>query len=108
MIPARNNYWLLDSVAAPKGQFGNGWQIATTDIGVHFTASPDGDITLDPLPGKATFINDSLRSCFGCPVALAARSSGTLFVMDAATDRITVLDLSAKRAKRIDSIGGSG
>jgi phage tail-like protein len=108
MILARNNYWLLDSVAAPKGQFGNGWQIATTDIGVHFTASPDGDITLDPLPGKATFFDDSLGSCFVCPVALSAGLNSSLFVMDAAMDCITVLDLSAKRAKRIDSIGGSG
>ena len=108
MIPGRNNYWLLDSVAAPKGQFGNGWQIATKDDGVSFTPSPDVDITLNPLPGKATFMSDSLGSCFVCPVALAGGPNGSLFVMDAATDRITVLDLSAKRAKRIASVGGSG
>jgi phage tail-like protein len=108
MIPARNNYWLLDSVAAPNGQFGNGWQIATKDNGVSFTPLPDVDITLDPSPGKATFMSDSLGICFVCPVALAAGPNGSLFVIDAATDRITALDLSAQRTKRIASVGGTG
>ena len=105
MSPAHSNYWMLDAVAAPPGQF-LGWQIGTAS-GVYLKP-PNGDITLDPLPGKANFINDCLANCFVCPVAVAAGANGGLFVMDAATDRITILDLSAKRTRRITSLGGTG
>jgi len=98
MTPPRNKYWLLDSVA--------GWQIATSD-GTYFTPV-DGDITLDPLPGSAVFLDRSLVCGIACPVALAADAKGRLFVMDGATDRVTVLDLSAKRAQVITAFGGSG
>ena len=104
MIPARNKYWLLDSVA--------GWQIATSNgspifDGVVFTPT-EGDITLDPLPGSAVFLDQSLVCGITCPVALASDAKGRVFVMDAATNRVTVLDLSANRARAITAFGGSG
>lgn len=98
MIPERNNYWLLDSVA--------GWQI-DTQTGIHLTPT-EGDITLDPLPGRATFLDISLVGCITCPVALAGDRNGRVFVMDGANDRITVIDLSVSRAKRITALGGPG
>lgn len=100
MIPERNNYWLLDSVA--------GWQIATgNSTGIAFT-SDQGDITLDPLPGSAMSLDSSLVSCITCPVAVAGGSKGRLFVMDGADDRVTVLDLSTKILERIGEFGGRG
>jgi phage tail-like protein len=100
MIPERNNYWLLDSVA--------GWQIANgNSSGIAFT--PDqGDITLDPLPGSAMSLDNSLVSCITCPVGVAADSKGRLFVMDGADDRVTALDLNTKLTKRIGAFGGRG
>lgn len=105
MNPTRNNYWLLDSVAGRPGQFG-GWQVATAN-GVYFTPS-EGDITLDPLPGKANLLSSSLADCFRCPVALAGDGRGRVFVMDGAIERITVLDLGVPLATRISALGGPG
>jgi phage tail-like protein len=100
MMPNRNKYWLLDSVA--------GWRIAS-ESGIATT--PDcGDITLDPLPGNAVLIPASLEKELQCPVAIAADAAGRIFVLDAATCRITILHLDAKNrwAQRIDAIGGKG
>jgi hypothetical protein len=100
MITERNNYWLLDSVA--------GWKIGDGQSrGVAFTR-PEGDITLDPLPGAAIFLNRSLVKCIACPVALAADCKGSVFVMDGATNRITQLDLSIPIARPTTALGGFG
>jgi phage tail-like protein len=99
MIPERNNYWLLDSVA--------GWQLATDNNG-GVLIPKKGDVTLDPLPGSATFLDSSLVGCITCPVALAGDCKGRVFVMDNVTNRITILDLSTSFAKRIATLGGPG
>ncbi|HKE25416.1 MAG TPA: phage tail protein [Bryobacteraceae bacterium] len=105
MIPARNNYWLLDSVA--------GWQIATSAdgsplfTGLTYT-QPDGDITLDPLPGSAVFLDSTLAGGIRCPVALAGDKQGRVFVLDRSNCRVTVLDLTASRAHLITAFGGCG
>ena len=98
MTSARNKYWLLDSVA--------GWQLATTD-GIQI-GSGSGDITLDPLPGNAAFLNAVLVSQLKCPIALAAGASGRLFVLDASDCRLSILDLSAQRAESLPALGGEG
>ena len=98
MIPARNQHWLLDSVA--------GWQMALS-TGTYLTPV-NGDITLNPLPASAMFLDSSLVSGIKCPVALAGDARGRMLVLDASTDRVTVLDLSAKRAQIIDAFGGHG
>ena len=99
MIPERNNYWLLDSVT--------GWQIqGDSDPAISFT--PSGDITLDPLPGSANFLDSSLVGSIPCPVALAADCKDRVFVMDAVTNRVTVLNLSTSMVKRIAAFGGQG
>ncbi len=98
MIPARNNYWLLDSVA--------GWQMQTGE-GIYLTPT-EGDITLDPLPGSAVFLDSSLVCGITCPVALTGDAKGRAFVMDGATNRVTVLDLCAKTARTITAFGGAG
>ena len=92
MIPERNNYWLLDKVA--------GWQM-TPDPGT-------SDITLDPYPGNATLLPSELVKSIACPVALAADANGSVFVMDGATNRITVLNLTNSLATRIEAFGGVG
>lgn len=92
MIPERNNYWLLDKVA--------GWQM-TPDPGT-------SDITLDPYPGNATLLPSELVKSIACPVALAADANGRVFVMDGATNRITVLNLTNSLATRIEAFGGVG
>jgi phage tail-like protein len=100
MIPKRNNYWLLDSVA--------GWQIAQqTEIGMTTGA---GDITLDPLPGNAVLVPATLEKGLQCPVAVAADTAGRVFVLDAATCRITILHLDKNHqwAQCLDAIGGKG
>jgi phage tail-like protein len=100
MIPKRNNFWLLDSVA--------GWRIAS-ESGIAMT--PDsGDITLDPLPGKGVLVSASLEKGLQCPVAVAADSTGRVFVLDAPTCHITVLYLDAtnQRTEHIGAIGGKG
>jgi phage tail-like protein len=100
MVPARNKYWLLDSVA--------GWRIQTANTaGLTFTTD-EGDITLDPLPGSAVFLDSALVSGIVCPTALASNNRGCVFVLDGATNRITMLDLSAKRAQLITAFGGIG
>lgn len=99
MTATRNKYWLLDSVA--------GWQKATDDGGIYLTPT-EGDITLDPLPGSATFLDAALVSCIPCPVALAGDAKGRVFVLDGAANFVTVLDLNAKRAQRITAFGGIG
>ena len=92
MNPERNNYWLLDGVA--------GWQI-TPDPG-------KGDITLDPYPGNATPLPSELVKSIACPVALAADSNGRVFVMDAVTDRVAILNLTTSRTSRIEAFGRVG
>ncbi|HTB15623.1 MAG TPA: phage tail protein [Bryobacteraceae bacterium] len=100
MIPERNNYWLLDSVA--------GWQIAAdSTTGVVYTAT-EGDITLDPLPGGAALLSNALVNGIECPVALAGNKNGNVFVLDGASDRVSRLDLQAQRARRIHAFGGRG
>lgn len=100
MIPARNKYWLLDVVA--------GWRMnARSGI----SEAPDsGDITLDPLPGNAALAPKALVAGLYCPVAVAAHRDGRVFVLDAATSRITVLHLDKKseRAEPIRGIGENG
>jgi phage tail-like protein len=98
MTPQRNNYFLLDSVA--------GWRMGYSS-GIHFTA-PDGDITLDPLPGSATFLDASLVTSMACPVALATDSMGRVFVMDGVNDRVTILSLDSSRTQRVEAFGGRG
>jgi phage tail-like protein len=98
MIPARNNYWLLDSVA--------GWQIDSSN-GVYLTPS-EGDITLDPLPGGVQFLDSSLAACAVCPVALAADVRAGMLVIDGATDYVTASDLSVPYARRVTALGGTG
>ena len=98
MLPPRNNYWLLDSVA--------GWQIASTD-GTAYTEA-EGDITLDPLPGSAVLPPSALTSGIECPVALAGDKRGNVFVLDAGENRVSVLEIQANRARRIHAFGGHG
>jgi len=97
MIPERNNYWLLDSVA--------GWQMAP---GASISFTPSGDITLDPLPGGAAFLAGSLVSSIACPTALASNSNACVFVIDGVTNRVSVLNLNTSRVKRIAAFGGAG
>jgi phage tail-like protein len=101
MIPERNNYWLLDSVA--------GWQMSPTipSAGIAYTAT-EGDITLDPLPGSATFLASSLVGSITCPVALASDAHGRVFVMDGVTNRVTILNFSTSLAMPITAFGGRG
>ncbi|HEY1758770.1 MAG TPA: phage tail protein [Bryobacteraceae bacterium] len=98
MTPSRNKYWLLDSVA--------GWQTQSSDG--TFLTPKEGDITLDPLPGSAVFLDAGLVSCITCPVALAGDAKGRVFVLDGATNRVTILDLTAKTARVITAFGGPG
>ena len=98
MIPERNNYWLLDSVA--------GWRIASSD-GIAFTADA-GDITLDPLPADAILLDTALTSGIACPVALATDAKGRLLVIDGVTARVHVVDLDAQRSLAIEAFGGRG
>lgn len=99
MMTARNKYWLLDSVA--------GWRIASKD-GINEASS--GDITLDPLPGNPEALANDLVVELKCPAAVAADGDGRIYVLDAATCRITILRLETnrQRAERIDAIGGAG
>src|SRR5947209_18615544 len=98
MIHQQNNYWLLDSVF--------GWPFATQS-GIHITPS-EGDITLEPLPGSATFLDDSLINSIVCPVALAANSNGDVFVMDGLNARVTILSIDTSPARQIAAFGGRG
>jgi phage tail-like protein len=98
MTAARNQYWFLDSVA--------GWQIASRS-GVAFTA-PAGDITLDPLPANAMFLESTLVGGIVCPVALAGDSQGRVFLLDGGEDRVTIIDLANKRAEVVRAFGGTG
>jgi phage tail-like protein len=98
MIPERNNYWLLDSVA--------GWKIASTSGTAYTTV--DGDITLDPLPGNAVLLSSALTSGIECPVALAGDKRGNVFVLDGALNRVSVLEIQANRVRQIHAFGGVG
>jgi phage tail-like protein len=91
MIPERNTYWLLDSVA--------GWKM---------TPKPADNIRLDPLPGSASFLPTSLSGSISCPVALGSGSKDNIFVMDAATSRVTILNLSTSITRPIQAFGGRG
>jgi phage tail-like protein len=101
MIPERNNYWLLDSVA--------GWQMnpAIASTGIAYTAA-EGDITLGPLPGAATFLDGSLAGSIACPVALASDCKGQVFVLDGVPNRVSILNFGASLARRIVAFGGRG
>lgn len=100
MSPERSNYWLLDS------SFGGRWPTAT-EIGIDTTPS-EGDITLEPLPGSATFLDNSAIASILCPLALAADSEGRLFVLDGVTSRVTLLNLTTSTTMRIEAFGGNG
>ena len=100
MIPQRNNCWLLDSVA--------GWQIdADTTLGIAYTLAA-GDITIDPLPGAAQFLPESLANCIPCPVALSADNQERLWVLDPASASVWILDLKLNRSHRVEALGGKG
>jgi phage tail-like protein len=99
MTPERNIYWLLNAVG--------GWWPITKPTGISGVA-PASDLTLDPLPGSATFLDKAFVRSIVCPVAVAGDSKGRVLVVDAATDRVTALDLTAKRAQRIAAFGGRG
>jgi phage tail-like protein len=100
MIPARNNYWLLDSVA--------GWRIdSNSPVGIAYTAV-EGDITLDPLPGSAIALPAELVSEIDCPVAVAGDQRGNAWVLDGASNLVSVLDIQANRARRVRAFGGPG
>ncbi len=100
MTPARGNYWLIDSLF--EGQ----WWIAT-QTGICITPS-EGDITLDPFPGSATFLDKSVVATIACPLALAADSKARVFVMDGVNNRVTILSLATSQTKRIPAFGGNG
>jgi phage tail-like protein len=100
MIPERNNYWLLDSVAK--------WQIGPGNSTGVYIPPGEGDITLDPLPGNAKFLESSDVRCIACPVALAAGPNGTVMVMDGKTGRIVSLHPASGYARPITGLGGIG
>jgi phage tail-like protein len=98
MVNARDQYWLLDSVA--------GWQ--TNPVSGIYEDPDTGDLSLDPLPGNAAFLNSELAGKLKCAMALAADASGRIFALDGSTCQITILDLDKNRSELISAIGGPG
>lgn len=91
-------YFLLDQTA--------GWQSLVHE---HLTLHPNGDLTLDPLPGAAQPLlgKVSEQPRFGCPSGLALHGQ-RLLIADAATHRLTQFRLSDNTLSSFATIGGEG
>jgi phage tail-like protein len=94
----RPTYRLLDSVA--------GWNSALDDNIIEF--GTEGDLRLAALPGTASlFFNGGVGS-LECPSAAGVDSCGTLFVLDAARNRLSSVNSATGEAKKVLEIGGKG
>jgi phage tail-like protein len=98
MNGTRPQYLLLDGVV--------GWRDASRS-GLALT-SPDADLELDPLPGRATLVGKDLDKPIPCPSALAYDGCGRLLLADTGRNRVVVLPLDAPSPKIIEAFGGYG
>ncbi len=70
----------------------------------------EGYRKLFALPGRSALLLDAglQEKAFTCPSGVAIDALGTIGVVDAATDRVSLLKLSRKEIETIPTIGGKG
>jgi phage tail-like protein len=83
-----------------------GWNAALEDNIVEYGGG--GDLRLAALPGEAKLFLDGSLTGLQCPTATGLDECGTMFVLDAATNRVSRVTVATGQAKLVREIGGRG
>ena len=71
--------------------------------------SAEGNRQLFGLPGRSSLLlNESLQEEFVCPSAVSIKSDGRVGVIDAATNRFSLVDIGLPLIEKFSTIGGKG
>src|SRR6266511_1901465 len=70
----------------------------------------DGDRQLFAVPGRSSLLFDAAlqEASFVCPAGGAIDSSGKVGVVDAATAKVSLIDLGGSQIQTVATIGGKG
>ena len=89
----------------------NGWRESTLGIAdERLDFSPAGDRRLFGLPGRASLLLDAdlQQQTLVCPSAVSVRNNGKVAVVDAATNKLTWIDIDKRSAETVGVLGGKG
>jgi hypothetical protein len=103
MTTEGTQYQILDQVY--------GWNEDPPDrISDGLATTGDGSRQLFAVPGRSSLLfGESLQQAtFVCPTAVAIDSSGRVGVVDAVTNRVSLIDLSRPQIETVATIGGTG